>query len=109
MKLVKDESYQRKERKFFKKHADLVDKYVDVLKKLKSDPFEPSLKTHKLNGKMREFYASSLTHEYRIVCITSLLTTGTSFAMKNEFKKTSKPISNPKATLHRKFVFLLFH
>ncbi len=68
MKLVKDESYQRKERKFFKKHTDLVDKYVDVLKKLKSDPFEPSLKTHKLNGKMREFYSCSITHEYRIVC-----------------------------------------
>ena len=68
MKLVKDESYQRKERKFFKKHADLVDKYVDVLKKLKVDPFEPSLKTHKLKGKMSEFYSCSLTHEYRIVC-----------------------------------------
>ena len=68
MKLVKDESYQRKERKFFKKHTDLVDKYVEVLKKLKADPFEPSLKTHKLKGKMSEFYSCSVTHEYRLVC-----------------------------------------
>lgn len=68
MKLIKDESYQRKERKFFKKHADLLDKYTEVLKKLKSDPFEPSLKTHKLKGGLSEFYACSLTYEYRIVC-----------------------------------------
>jgi len=46
MKLIKDESYQRKERKFFKKHADLLDKYNEVLNKLKNNPFEPSLKTH---------------------------------------------------------------
>lgn len=68
MKLIKDESYQRKERKFFKKHADLLDKYTEVLKKLKSDPFESSLKTHKLKGVLSEFYACSLTYEYRIVC-----------------------------------------
>ncbi|MEI6708555.1 MAG: type II toxin-antitoxin system mRNA interferase toxin, RelE/StbE family [Methylococcales bacterium] len=68
MKLIKDESYQRKERKFFKKHADLLDKYNEVLNKLKNNPFEPSLKTHKLTGKLNEFYACSLTFEYRIVC-----------------------------------------
>jgi addiction module RelE/StbE family toxin len=68
MKLIKDESYQRKERKFFKKHADLLVKYTEVLKKLKADPFEPSLKTHKLKGELSEFYSCSLTYEYRIVC-----------------------------------------
>jgi mRNA-degrading endonuclease YafQ of YafQ-DinJ toxin-antitoxin module len=48
MKLVKDENYQRKERKFFKKHVHLVDKYAEVLTKLKTNPFDPSLKTHRL-------------------------------------------------------------
>lgn len=68
MKLIKDESYQRKERKFFKKHTNLLDKYNEVLSKLKIDPFEPSLKTHKLKGEWSDFYACSLTYEYRIVC-----------------------------------------
>jgi addiction module RelE/StbE family toxin len=47
----------------------LLDKYENVLKKLEIDPFEPSLKTHKLHGKMSEFHACSLTHDYRIVCL----------------------------------------
>jgi addiction module RelE/StbE family toxin len=69
MKLVKDDNYQRKERKFFNKHKDLLDKYEEVLKKLAVDPFEPSLKTHKLHGKLSDFHACSLTHDYRIVCL----------------------------------------
>lgn len=69
MKLVKDDSYQRKERKFFKKHAYLVDKYAEVLTKLKTNPFDSSLKTHKLKGELSEFHSCSLTYEYRIICI----------------------------------------
>jgi len=66
MKLIRDEHYQRKERKFFRKHPELLDKYSAVLKKLKVNPFEPSLKTHRLKGELSEFHACSLTHEYRI-------------------------------------------
>lgn len=69
MKLVRDESYQRKERKFFKKHPQLLDKYGDVLQKLKENPFDSSLKMHKLHGELSEFHACSLSHDYRIVCL----------------------------------------
>jgi addiction module RelE/StbE family toxin len=69
MKLIRDENYQHKEQKFFKKHADLVDKYAEVLTKLKADPFDSSLKTHKLKGELKEFYSCSLTYDYRIICI----------------------------------------
>ncbi len=69
MKLVKDENYQRKERKFFRKHVHLVDKYAEVLTKLKTNPFDPSLKTHKLKGELSDFYSCSLTYDYRIICI----------------------------------------
>lgn len=68
MKLIKDDNYQRKERKFFKKQPQLLDKYAEVLNKLKTNPFDPSLKTHKLKGELGEFHACSLTYEYRIVC-----------------------------------------
>lgn len=40
-----------------------------VLEKLKTSPFDPSLKTHKLKGDLSEFYACSLTYEYRIICV----------------------------------------
>ena len=68
MKLIKDDSYQRKERKFFKKHPDLLNKYIEVLTKLKNNPFDSSLKTHKLKGELSEFHSCSLTYEYRIIC-----------------------------------------
>jgi addiction module RelE/StbE family toxin len=68
MKLIKDENYQRKERNFFKKQPQLLDKYAEVLNKLKTNAFDPSLKTHKLKGELSEFHACSLTYEYRIVC-----------------------------------------
>lgn len=69
MKLVKDDDYIRKERKFFKKRLHLVDKYGEILEKLKTDPFDSSLKTHKLKGELSEFYSCSLTYEYRIICV----------------------------------------
>ncbi len=69
MKLVKDDDYMRKERKFFKKRPHLVDKYGEVLEKVKIDPFDPSLKTHKLKGELSEFYSCILTYEYQIICV----------------------------------------
>jgi addiction module RelE/StbE family toxin len=69
MKLVKDDDYKRKERKFFKKRPQLIDKYGEILEKLKISPFDPSLKTHKLKGDLSEFYACSLTYEFRIICV----------------------------------------
>jgi addiction module RelE/StbE family toxin len=69
MNLVKDDDYKRKERKFFKKRPHLIDKYGLVLEKLKTNPFDPSLKTYKLKGDLSEFYACSLTYEYRIICV----------------------------------------
>jgi addiction module RelE/StbE family toxin len=67
--LIRDDNYQRKERRFFKYHQNLIDKYAEVLKKLQLNPFDSSLKTHKLKGDLKAFYACSLTHEYRIIFI----------------------------------------
>jgi addiction module RelE/StbE family toxin len=69
MKLLKNDDYKRKERKFFKKCPQLIDKYGEVLEKLKNDPFDSSLKTHKLKGELNEFHSCSLTYEYRIICV----------------------------------------
>jgi addiction module RelE/StbE family toxin len=69
MKLVKDDNYSRKERKFLKKRPHLIDKYGEVLEKLKTNPFDTSLKTHKLKDELSEFHSCSLTYEYRIICV----------------------------------------
>ncbi len=33
----------------------------------KKDPFDPSLKTHKLTGKLKEYYSFSIDYQYRII------------------------------------------
>jgi addiction module RelE/StbE family toxin len=67
MRLIKTSSYGRNEKKFFKQHKNLIDKYFKILKQLQNNPFEQSLKTHKLKGNLQEYYACYLTYEYRIV------------------------------------------
>ena len=31
------------------------------------DPFDPQLKTHKLTGKLKEYYSFSIDYQYRII------------------------------------------
>jgi addiction module RelE/StbE family toxin len=33
----------------------------------RKDPFDSRLKTHKLSGRLKDFYSFSVTHSYRIV------------------------------------------
>ena len=56
MKLIREQRYQRKERKFFRKHPELLDKYAKLLKQLQIDPFQPKLKTHPLKGVLNPVY-----------------------------------------------------
>jgi mRNA-degrading endonuclease YafQ of YafQ-DinJ toxin-antitoxin module len=73
VKLRKTERYASKERKFFKKHPDLISKYGDVLEKLSFNIFEPSLKLHQLKGNLFDYHAVSLTYEYRIVLMVQIV------------------------------------
>lgn len=61
------DSFKRTSKKFFNKHRNLIKNFQIVTSKLSNNPFEPSLKTHKLKGELREFYACHLNYEYRIV------------------------------------------
>ena len=72
MQLVRDDTYIKREIKFFKKHQNLIGKYAKVLKLLKEDYTHPSLKLHPLKGKLQDFHAISLTYEYRIILILKI-------------------------------------
>lgn len=65
--LVRDNKYTKIERKFFKNHSNLIDKYSNILKKLQENPFDKALKTHKLSGKLEGLYSCSLDFQYRII------------------------------------------
>jgi len=48
--LIFPENYKKLEKKFFKKHPNLFDRYAKMLKLLQVNPFHPSLRLHKLNS-----------------------------------------------------------
>jgi addiction module RelE/StbE family toxin len=59
--------YEKKAKKFFKKHQDLKQKYKKTIFLLKSNHFHPSLRLHKLKGSLSEYHSVSIDMEYRII------------------------------------------
>jgi addiction module RelE/StbE family toxin len=58
--------FLRRAKKFFKKHPDLKNPFVEVVDELRKDPFQPHLELHSLGGKLKDCYAVRLTYSYRI-------------------------------------------
>ncbi len=65
-KLIYLDSYNKKASKFIKKHKDLLKQYEKCLKLLEIDPFHPSLRLHKLQGKLDGICSVSINITYRI-------------------------------------------
>jgi len=66
-KIVRTDEYFRKLKKFIKKHPDLLDRYTKTIELLEIDPYHPSLRLHKLKGKLQVYYSVSITMKYRII------------------------------------------
>jgi len=66
-KIVETKRYHKKLVKFFKKHKNLLPKYEKIMFLLEANPYHPSLRLHKLQGNLKEFYSVSLDMEYRII------------------------------------------
>jgi proteic killer suppression protein len=64
------ESYLKRAGKFIKKHPDLISQYEKTLKILEINPYHPSLRLHKLQGKLSELYSVSINISYRITIIS---------------------------------------
>ncbi|MFP4031759.1 MAG: type II toxin-antitoxin system YafQ family toxin [Desulfococcaceae bacterium] len=65
--LVWDEPFLRILKKWKKKHPNLIGKLEERLNLFCSEPFHPSLKTHRLSGNLKNYWALSITYEHRIV------------------------------------------
>ncbi|KUG22303.1 higb toxin protein [hydrocarbon metagenome] len=63
------DSYLKRARKFIKKHPDLLSQYAKTLKLLEINPYHPSLRLHKLRGKLSELYSVSINISYRVTII----------------------------------------
>ena len=57
--------------KFAKEYKHLPKTVKIIAEKKESgfrkDPFDPQLKTHKLTGKLKEYYSFSIDYKYRII------------------------------------------
>lgn len=66
-KLVITESYQRRAKKFFAKHPEILQQYEKILKILCLNPQHPSLRLHKLSGRLAGLSSVSINISYRII------------------------------------------
>ena len=65
--LILSEDYKNKEMKFLKSHRSIAATYSKTLSLLKSNPFHPSLRLHKLHGSLSEYHSVSINMTYRII------------------------------------------
>jgi mRNA-degrading endonuclease YafQ of YafQ-DinJ toxin-antitoxin module len=66
-KIIRTDEYFKKLKKFIKKHPDVLDRYAKTIELLEIDPYHPSLRLHKLRGKLQEYHSVSIIMQYRVV------------------------------------------
>jgi len=64
--LLLPEPYRKQERRFLKKHPDLLGRYQQTLELLQANPHHPSLRLHALRGTLTGLHSVSISLQYRI-------------------------------------------
>lgn len=64
--LVFTEQYNRRAAKFLKRHPDVESQYIKTLELLKLNPHHPSLRLHRLSGRLEGLQSISINMKYRI-------------------------------------------
>lgn len=65
--LIYPDSYIKRARKFLKKHPDIHKQYRKTLELLELNPQHPSLRLHKLEGRLKNLSSVSINMHYRIL------------------------------------------
>jgi len=65
-KLIFTEQYEKRLRKFIKKHPELLSQYEKTIRLLEVNPHHPSLRLHRLSGKLSDIHSVSINISYRI-------------------------------------------
>lgn len=64
--LIFTDQYNRRAAKFLKRHPDVETQYVKTLELLELNPHHPSLRIHRLSGKLEGLQSISINLKYRI-------------------------------------------
>jgi mRNA-degrading endonuclease YafQ of YafQ-DinJ toxin-antitoxin module len=67
--IVFTESYIKRAKKFFSKNPEVIPQYEKALKLLQLNPAHPSLRLHKLRGKLSKLFSVSINITYRITVL----------------------------------------
>jgi len=65
-KLIYTDSYKKRALKFSKYHPELKEQYRKSLLLLEANPTHPSLRLHKLKGRLSKLHSISINTSYRI-------------------------------------------
>lgn len=60
-------SFKRAYKKRIKGNPDLESRFWQKLEQFTIEPFAPTLKTHKLSGKLRDFWSFSIDYDGRVL------------------------------------------
>ncbi len=58
--------YNKRAARFIRRHPELIPQYEKTLKLLEIDPFHPSLRLHRLKGRLSELHSVTINISYRI-------------------------------------------
>jgi len=64
--IIFTESYEKRAKRFLSLHPELKTQYAKTLLLLSANPSHPSLRLHKLKGKLEEVFSVSINISYRI-------------------------------------------
>jgi mRNA-degrading endonuclease YafQ of YafQ-DinJ toxin-antitoxin module len=64
--LVFTAQYEKRALRFLKRHPELERQYLKTLQLLEANPLHPSLRLHRLSGRLADLHSVSINLSYRI-------------------------------------------
>ena len=64
--LIFTDHYEKRALRFLKRHPELERQYLKALQLLEANPFHPSLRLHRLSGRLDGLHSVSINLSYRI-------------------------------------------
>ncbi len=71
-KIIYTETYIKRAKNFLNKHPEIISQYKKTLKLIEINIFHPSLRFHKLKGRLSDLYSVSINISYKI-CIDFII------------------------------------
>ena len=65
--LIRSAAFVRAARKHLRRHPEHAADFFEVVAQLQEDPFQPSLRTHKLTGVLAGSWACSVGYDLRVI------------------------------------------